>query len=43
MIRKTDDGESLIVPIARREILAGEMKRRVSSSRRLRRTSKVKT
>jgi len=27
MIRKTDDGESLIVPIASREILAGEMRK----------------
>jgi hypothetical protein len=25
MIRKTDDGESLMVPIASRDILAGEM------------------
>ena len=27
MIRKTDDGKSLIVPIASREILAGEMRK----------------
>ena len=27
MIRKTDDGKSRIVPIASREILAGEMRK----------------
>jgi hypothetical protein len=27
MIRKTDDGKSLIMPIASREILAGEMRK----------------
>jgi len=27
MIRKTDDGKSVIVLIARREILAGEMRK----------------
>ena len=26
MMRKSDDGESLIVPIASRDILAGEMR-----------------